>query len=243
VDIITFVPNGEPTLDSGLGETIELLSDIQIPTAVISNSSLIWRKDVRIDLECADMVSLKVDTVIDGTWKKLNRPHGTLELDRILDGIRSFAADFKGKLITETMIIPGLNDSFDEVYGTSNFLKEIPVEKAYISSPVRPPTEKWIEPASKRSMRTIYRIMNDVLDNVELLNVPEEPELSRCVDLEEEILAITSVHPMSEVKLIPLIEDLGCGKKTLESMVERGLIDRVYYDDQIYLKRNEHRIR
>ena len=63
VDYLTFVPDGEPTLDLNLGREIELLRPLGIKIAVITNSSLIWRKDVRETLMKADWVSLKANSV------------------------------------------------------------------------------------------------------------------------------------------------------------------------------------
>jgi wyosine [tRNA(Phe)-imidazoG37] synthetase (radical SAM superfamily) len=63
IEYLTFVPDGEPTLDVHLGQEIELLRPLGLPIAVISNTSLIWRQDVREDLMGADWVSLKVDAV------------------------------------------------------------------------------------------------------------------------------------------------------------------------------------
>ncbi|MCK4471545.1 MAG: radical SAM protein, partial [Anaerolineae bacterium] len=46
IDYLTFVPDGEPTLDVNLGREIELLRPLGIKIAVISNGSLIGREDV-----------------------------------------------------------------------------------------------------------------------------------------------------------------------------------------------------
>ena len=54
IDYLTFVPDGEPTLDVRLGREIELLRALGIKIAVITNASLIWREDVREDLRKAD---------------------------------------------------------------------------------------------------------------------------------------------------------------------------------------------
>ncbi|MCK5735282.1 MAG: radical SAM protein, partial [Spirochaetaceae bacterium] len=54
IDYLAFVPDGEPTLDENLGETIDLLKSLDIPIAVISNASLITEKKVREDLSRAD---------------------------------------------------------------------------------------------------------------------------------------------------------------------------------------------
>jgi len=54
IDYLTFVPDGEPTLDVNLGREIELLRSLGIKIAVITNASLIWREDVREALMKAD---------------------------------------------------------------------------------------------------------------------------------------------------------------------------------------------
>lgn len=53
VDCLTFVPDGEPTLDSQLGKAIDSLRDLGLPIVVISNSTLIGREDVRAVLNRA----------------------------------------------------------------------------------------------------------------------------------------------------------------------------------------------
>ncbi|MBE9478850.1 MAG: radical SAM protein, partial [Chloroflexi bacterium] len=104
IDYLSFVPDGEPTLDLNLGVEISALRELGIRIAVISNASLIWREDVRAELMAADWVSLKVDAVRIPTWRQIDRPHGSLTLHAILDGIRTFAGDFKGDFVTETML-------------------------------------------------------------------------------------------------------------------------------------------
>ena len=64
VDYLTFVSDGEPTLDVNLGREIELLKPLGIEIAVITNASLIWREDARQELMKADWVSLKVSNSI-----------------------------------------------------------------------------------------------------------------------------------------------------------------------------------
>ncbi|MEM3678045.1 MAG: radical SAM protein, partial [Candidatus Bathyarchaeia archaeon] len=74
IDYITFVPDGEPTLDANIGREISLLKQMGIPIAVLSNASLLWREDVAEDLLEADLVSLKVDASDGPLWRRINRP-------------------------------------------------------------------------------------------------------------------------------------------------------------------------
>ena len=73
IDYLTFVPDGEPTLDTNLGEEIEMLKPLGIKIAVISNASLIWDEAVREELLKADWVSVKVDS-LDEKSLAANRP-------------------------------------------------------------------------------------------------------------------------------------------------------------------------
>jgi wyosine [tRNA(Phe)-imidazoG37] synthetase (radical SAM superfamily) len=61
-DYVTFSGMGEPTLASNLGQAVEMAKSIlPPPVAVLTNSSLMSREDVRSDLAKADVVVAKVD--------------------------------------------------------------------------------------------------------------------------------------------------------------------------------------
>lgn len=57
VDFVTFVPDGEPTLDLHLGEEIRGVRSLGVPVAMITNGSLLGRPEVREELSAADLVS------------------------------------------------------------------------------------------------------------------------------------------------------------------------------------------
>jgi wyosine [tRNA(Phe)-imidazoG37] synthetase (radical SAM superfamily) len=197
VDYITFVTEGEPTLDVNLGESIILLSKLGIKIAVITNASLIWREDVRRDLQKADWVSIKVDATTPGVWNRVNRPHGDLRLDVILEGIISFARSFEGVLTTETMLIKGVNDSISEIRHVAEFLEKLEPDKAYLAIPTRPPAEQ-IEPAIEPIINEAYQIFIERLSHVEYLIGYEGNAFASTGDVPEDLLNITAVHPMRE---------------------------------------------
>ncbi len=138
IDYLTFVPDGEPTLDIHLGEVIDCLRPLGIKIAVISNASLIWREEVQHTLNKADWVSLKIDSVDEASWKRINRPHESLQLSAILRGIESFAQQYQGELATETMLVEGINDDRDSVVAVAEFLVRMKPDKAYLAIPTRP---------------------------------------------------------------------------------------------------------
>jgi len=198
VDYLTFVPDGEPTLDIHLGSEINLLKPLGIKIAVITNASLIWRADVRQDLMKANWVSLKIDSVREEIWSRINRPHRTLQLASILDGIQEFASAYKGELTTETMLVKDVNDSEEHMSEVANFISQLKPERAYLAIPTRPPAERWVRPPNEKAVNRAYQIFSERIERVEYLIGYEGNAFAFTGKPEEDLLSITAVHPMRE---------------------------------------------
>ena len=241
IDYLSFVPDGEPTLDLNLGVAISALRELGIRIAVISNASLIWREDVRAELMEADWVSLKVDAVRIPTWRQVDRPHGNLSLDAILEGIRTFAADFKGDFVTETMLVEGVNDNEDDLVELAEFLGEIQPAIAYLSIPTRPPAEDWVRAADEGSINLAYQLVGKRVDHVELLLGYEGNAFSSTGDAEEDILSITAVHPMREDALRHLLKEAGSSWDLVAKLIQQDkLVELQHLGKSFYLRRIHH---
>jgi wyosine [tRNA(Phe)-imidazoG37] synthetase (radical SAM superfamily) len=236
-DYLTFVPDGEPTLDSGLGAAIDGLSDLGLPIAVISNSSLVWREDVRAALRRADWVSLKVDSVREASWRQINRPHADLELARILNGIRSFAGAYDGTLATETMLIEGVNDGPEELHDLGRFLRQAGIALAYLAIPHRPPAESGLRGPGEAAVNRAYQIVADYCPRVELLTQYEGDQFAFGGALERELLAIASVHPLRESAVAALLEKAGADRTVVERMLAEGSLKRTEYGGETFYVR------
>ena len=238
IDSLTFVPDGEPTLDVNLGKEIELLKPLGIRIAVISNASLMWREDVRRDLLEADWVSMKVDAVTEALWRKVNRPHAALGHRAVLEGIEAFAEVFKGELATETMLIKGLNDSGKEAEKIADFLKDLRPEKAYVALPTRPPAEKWAKPADEQSINRAYQIFDEKLKHVEYLIGYEGNAFAFTGNVEDDLLSITSVHPMREEGVDMLLSKAGENWDTVHGLIEdHKLVETEYQGKKFYMRK------
>ena len=240
VDYLTFVPDGEPTLDSGLGETIERLRPLGIPVAIISNASLIWRADVRETLAKADWVSLKVDAVDDVLWRRINRPHSSLDHRAILDGMLTFAGEYQGTLATESMLVAGLNDSAGAAGELADFLEKLAPGIAYLSVPTRPPAEKGIRPPAEAGVNHVYQTVSRRIDHVELLTGYEGNAFASSGNLVADLLAITAVHPMREEAVHELLAKAGAGWELVQGLLdERRLVQTEYQGRKFYMRRLE----
>ncbi len=240
IDYLAFVPDGEPTLDVNLGESIGLLKSLDIPIAVISNASLITDCKVRNELSGADWVSLKVDTVTEDLWRKIDRPFRKLNLSQILDGMMTFKTDFKGVLATETMMLNSFNDSESSTRETGKFLSRLQPDIAYISIPTRPPADKTVRPADAEALNSAYQIISSFVNKVELLTGYEGNEFSSTGDAHSDILSITAVHPMRHDAVEDLLAKSGSSWNLVEDMLRKDEIIQSGFNGSMFYLRSFH---
>ena len=149
IDYITFVPDGEPTLDKNLGTLISMLKkELRYPVAVITNGSTLWREEVAEAVSVADWVSVKVDSVVESIWRRNNRPDRRLEFPKVLEGIRAFASRYQGQLVSETMLVDRENTDPGDLAALADYLSGLSPETAYLSASelARQIREKKISP-------------------------------------------------------------------------------------------------
>ncbi len=238
IDYLSFVPDGEPTLDVNLGREIELLRLLGIKIAVITNASLIWREDVREDLMKADWISLKVDSTREEAWRRINRPHRTLRLVSILDGMLEFVQSYGGELMTETMLVESVNDSDDRVGEVADFLARLKPARAYLSIPTRPPAEKWVQPPGEEAINRAYQILSERVDQVECLIGYEGNAFAFTGDAEEDLLSITAVHPMRKEAVSKFLARAKADWPVVHRLIAQGqLIETEYEGKKFYMRR------
>lgn len=239
IDFMTFVSDGEPTLDINLEEEIGLLKQIGIPIAVITNSSLVWQQEVRNALMEADCVSLKFDTIEETVWRRINRPHDTLQLASILEGTLEFARSFRGKLITETMLINDINDAAQNIREVADFLSLIQPSVAYLSIPTRPPAERWARPPNKEIIVRAYQLLKEKVECVELLVGYEGNDFASTRDTAEgSILSIAAVHPIRDDAMKTLLGKTGANWGLIRRMIMHDqLMETEYRGHKFYLRK------
>lgn len=234
IDYITFVPDGEPTLDINLGSSIEKLKTFGYKIAVITNSTLIWEKSVQSELMLADLVSLKIDTVYSNIWHKINRPHGLIDLENIKEGILEFASLYKGVLNTETMLVKDYNDKFCSLYETSLFIDQINPSKAYILIPTRPPAEN-INPPEYEQLKSAKQITSAINKNFEYIDFDEGMNFTFGANPEQELLSIISVHPMRKEAAEIFIKKANASRDVIEHLFNNKTIKEIQYNGYSYL--------
>ncbi len=238
VDYVTFVPDGEPTLDTELGRAIRLLrGELGVRVAVITNASLLWLDSVRSDLQDADLVSVKVDAGFEAVWRRVNRPHPRLDFAEVVEGLMRFARDYRGTLISETMLVKGVNDTTENLEAVAQILARLRPERAYVAVPTRPPAEPWVEPPPPEKVVEAYQLLGRAGLRVELLVSREPPPPSPPGRLEDYILATTLVHPLPLKHVEELAKREGISLDELLERVRGKGVELVEYAGERFLVR------
>jgi wyosine [tRNA(Phe)-imidazoG37] synthetase (radical SAM superfamily) len=155
LDYLTLSGAGEPTLNSGLGEVIRFLKKTSnIPVAVLTNSSLIWRPDVREELMSADLVLPSLDAATPRAFLAVNRPK-YIKIQTIIDGLVEFRNCFKGKIWLEILLVQVYNDEIGNLKALKKAVKPIRPDKIHLNTVTRPPSEDFAYPLDDVRMRRL----------------------------------------------------------------------------------------
>lgn len=238
LDYVSIVPDGEPTLDANLGRCIRLLKTLGVPVAVITNASLLSRKDVRADLAVADWVSVKVDVVRQRAWKGLNRPHRSLVLEDVLEGVRAFRSEYPGRLVTETMLVAGRNDGDEDLDALAAFVARLAPEIAYLAVPTRPPADARVGPASGIVLTRVHELLRALGQRAELLTGSEGDSFSSSGDPVADLLSITAVHPMRRAAVEELLGRANAGWTVVRELLADGRLAETSYAGETYYLKN-----
>jgi wyosine [tRNA(Phe)-imidazoG37] synthetase (radical SAM superfamily) len=195
-------------------------------------------EQVRAALKQAEWVSLKADAVSQTAWRRVDRPHGSLDLCQIQEGMRAFAAEFEGQLVTETMLIKGVNDSDEDLLRLADFLSELQPSAAYLAIPTRPPAEAWVQPAEEQRINQAYQLLHGRVERVELLLGYEGNEFALTGDARVDLLSISAVHPMREDAVQAFLTRAGKSWDLIDELLEQEmLVMTLYAGNRFYLRK------
>lgn len=142
IDVITFSGSGEPTLNSDLGFMVrEIKKRTKVPVAVITNGSLLPVSEVRKDIAQADIVLPSLDAVSQDVFEHINRPHPSLGIDAVIEGLKDFRGEFKGRIWLEIMLIKNVNDDFQHVKNMAEIVSHLNMDRVQLNTVTRPPSE------------------------------------------------------------------------------------------------------
>jgi wyosine [tRNA(Phe)-imidazoG37] synthetase (radical SAM superfamily) len=223
VDWVTFVGSGETTLHSGLGSLIETVKSMtDLPIAVITNGSLLYRPDVRHELSVADAVLPSLDAGTDLLYHRINRPHRDFSFKQHVEGLIEFRQVFNGTMWLEVMLVKGVNETTRALTAIAAAVERIDPDEVHITLPNRPPAEPWVEPPDNEGLARTMLILGSVARIVQPPEVAVTPRVEG--NLIDAVHTIVACHPLREVELVRLLARWAPGRvfETLSNLADSG---------------------
>jgi wyosine [tRNA(Phe)-imidazoG37] synthetase (radical SAM superfamily) len=226
-DYVTFSGSGEPTLNTTIGKVIEFIKKRKkdVSVALLTNGTLFSQRKVRDDVINADLIIPSLDAASSRAFRKINRPCPNLNLEDYVRGLCDLRNEFKGNLWLEVLIIPGYNDSQEDLELLKKSIEKIKPDKIQLNTLDRPGTLSDIQSATKESLEKISEFLG--FDNIEIIAAfkDQKKDISFRKDTKEVLLETIKRRPCT-------LEDLSSilGKhiteinKYLSKLVKEGEI-------------------
>ncbi|MFH2044989.1 MAG: radical SAM protein [Pseudomonadota bacterium] len=225
LDYITFAGSGEPTLHSGLGDLIQYIkfSYPRYRVAVLTNGTLFYEPSIIKQVIDADLVKISVDTGTFENFIRINRPHETLGLSKITEGLINLRKIYDKELWVEVFIVKNLNDNRVELKKIKEVINLIKPDRIHLNTLDRPGTESWIEPVEEFVLNDIAKYLNDAT----LINKDEISGHISSNEIEKFIIATVKRRPITakDVSRIFNINE-NDAKRYLNTLFENRLVDK-----------------
>jgi wyosine [tRNA(Phe)-imidazoG37] synthetase (radical SAM superfamily) len=155
-DFITVGGSGEPILNSRLGEIIDGVKKItDIPVAVLTNGTLLYKPDVRKDCAKADVVLPSLDAGDKRTFEQVNCPHKDILIENLIAGLCDFRNEYAGQIWLEVFLVEGLNTGAEQVARLKNAIERIRPDKVHLNTAVRPTAHTGIKKVGLEELEAI----------------------------------------------------------------------------------------
>lgn len=140
-DFLTLTANGEPSLYPHLKELILQLRQVakDKKILILSNGTAVLDEIKYQALLELDVVKLSLDSVINKTFRRIDRAAKEIDLEKMIEKMIAFRHDFKGSLVMEILVVKGLNDNEEEFKALDLALKKISPTRVDLSTIDRPP--------------------------------------------------------------------------------------------------------
>lgn len=196
-DYITLTGSGEPTLNSRIDDLIQFLKQTKptIPIAILTSGTLLYDKEVRDDIKDVDLILPSLDAATDYVFKKINRPKSDLTIEKYIQGLIELRKEFKGTIWLEVFILPGYNDTPEELNELKKVIEKIKPEAIQLNTLDRPGAMPNLRGASRQELQRIKELW--AMDNVIIIaKSPERKNIpSYQNDIETTILNTISRRP------------------------------------------------
>jgi len=193
-DYITFSGSGEPTLSARIGDVIAWIKEKkpEVAIAVLTNGTLLCHKEVRDALLPADLVMPSLDAALISSFQEINRPCAEINLDNYIKGIADFQKSYTGKLALEILILPGVNDSREDLAALKQACDTILPDVVQLNTLDRPGAVSDISAATPERLLEIQTFLGK--DRVEIIAAVTQRKGTKAYRKDMESAILETIH-------------------------------------------------
>ncbi len=222
-DFLTFTASGEPTLHPDLEKIISEAKDLTSkPITVLTNSSRVAQPNVRRALRLADVVLPSLDTANQTTFRKINRPHPSIRIAQIIEGLVTLRKDMPGQMWLEILFVRGINDTREELLALKKAIETIKPHKIQLNTVARPPAESWARPISSKAMEGIRSFLGEKAEVV--IDFKAQMDRPDGIILESELVDTLKRRPLSQKDIEGLFGKYSKTWTLLNSLLKEGIV-------------------
>ncbi len=238
-DYFTFSGSGEPSLNSRIGDVLHFIkSNSNVPVAVLTNGTLFSDKTVREKLLEADVVLPSLDAAEEVAFRKINRPWHKLNIPEYIKGLVDFRKEYSGQIWLEVLIIPGLNDTLENLKALKKAFLKIHPDEIQLNTLDRPGAVENIRAATRRELQEILnfwglpqvKIIAAAPDRKKIVSYRDDTESAILETIKRRPCTLDDLHKilglhLNEInKYLDVLEE---EKKIVSVREKRGLFYRV----------------
>ena len=194
LDYVTLAGSGEPTLNTQLPLVVEGIRKLTpAPVALLTNGSLFFRDEVRAAVRDIDLIIPSLDCVDESSFQAVNRPHPSLRLPRIIEGLKTLRREHAGPIWLEVLLVKGLNDQPAHLERLRRVLNDLRPDRIQLNTVVRPPAYPKAAPLSPEELESIREYLGEKAEVV--ASFSRHHMQSPVVGTESRILDLLSRRP------------------------------------------------
>lgn len=195
IDVITLTANGEPTLYPELDLLVDEVNKIKkdAKTLILSNGSTVYNEDIFNTLLKIDTVKLSLDCVSKKCFKKLDRIHKGIDVEKIVSSMCEFSKVTTKDFVLEILVVKDLNDKKEEVALLYEAVKKINPLRVDIGTIDRPPAYD-VQGVSFETLEGIANSFEGINVNIAYKNRPKQTNSYS----KDEILSLLSRRPLTQ---------------------------------------------
>jgi len=239
-DYVTIGGSGEPTLNCQLGELIDGIKNLtDIPVAILTNGTLLFKADVRAECSKADLVLPSLDAADQQSFEKVNRPHKNITFQKLVEGLCAFRDEFAAAIWLEVFLIDGFNTEKGHIEKIKGAIELIRPDKVQLNTAVRPTAEPGVKGLSLEKLKSIAEQLSGDCEIISspAAGPPASHQMNSSRDTTDRLLSILKRRPCTLTDLSSALEMTPNELlKYISSLQQQGLVESLRADGRLFFR-------